>query len=90
MTVQSKVILAEHYGNPAKYSYYNGCSQGGRQGLAEAQRYPADFDGIIAGAPAIDQMRMHGARTALNLLMNKNPDSVIPRSEVFHDQYGRR
>jgi len=80
MTVQSKVILNEHYGNPAKYSYYNGCSQGGRQGLAEAQRYPADFDGIIAGASAIDQMRMHGARTALNLLVNKDPDSVIPRT----------
>jgi feruloyl esterase len=81
MTVQSKVILADHYGNPAKYSYYNGCSQGGRQGLAAAQRYPADFDGIIAGAPAIDQMRMHGARTALNILVNKNPDSVIPREK---------
>jgi Tannase and feruloyl esterase len=81
MTVQSKVILTEHYGNPAKYAYYNGCSQGGRQGLAEAQRYPADFDGIIAGASAIDQMRMHGARTALNILVNKNPDSVIPREK---------
>jgi feruloyl esterase len=81
MTAQSKVILAEHYGSPAKYSYYNGCSQGGRQGLAEAQRYPKDFDGIIAGASAIDQMRMHGARTALNILVNKNPDSVIPRTK---------
>ena len=78
MTVQSKLILAEHYGGPAKFSYYNGCSQGGRQGLAEAQRYASDFDGIIAGASAIDQMRMHGARTALNILMNKNPDAVIP------------
>jgi feruloyl esterase len=81
MTVQSKVILTEHYGNAAKYSYYNGCSQGGRQGLAEAQRYPKDFDGIIAGASAIDQMRMHGARTALNILVNKDPDSVIPRTK---------
>jgi feruloyl esterase len=81
MTVQSKVILAAHYGNPAKLSYYNGCSQGGRQGLAEAQRYPEDFDGIIAGASAIDQMRMHGARTALNILVNKSPDSVIPRTK---------
>ena len=78
MTVQSKLILAEHYGGPAKFSYYNGCSQGGRQGLAEAQRYASDFDGIIAGASAIDQMRMHGARTALNILMNKNPAAVIP------------
>jgi feruloyl esterase len=81
MTVQSKVILATYYGSPAKYSYYNGCSQGGRQGLAEAQRYPEDFNGIIAGASAIDQMRMHGARTALSLEMNKNPDSVIPRTK---------
>jgi feruloyl esterase len=78
MVVQSKKILTEHYGSPAKYSYFNGCSQGGRQGLAEAQRYAADFDGIIVGAPAIDQMQMHGARTALNLLVNKSPDAVIP------------
>ena len=81
MTVQSKVILSTFYGSSAKYSYYNGCSQGGRQGLAEAQRYPEDFDGIIAGASAIDQMRMHAARTALNLEVNKNPDSVIPRTK---------
>src|SRR5204863_2900543 len=47
MTVQSKVILSTYYGSAAKLSYYNGCSQGGRQGLAEAQRYPEDFDGII-------------------------------------------
>jgi feruloyl esterase len=81
MTVQSKVILGAFYGSPAKYSYYNGCSQGGRQGLAEAQRYPDDFNGIIAGAAAIDQMRMHGARTALSLAVNKNADSVIPRTK---------
>ena len=78
MTVHAKAILAEHYGSPAKFSYYNGCSQGGRQGLAEAQRYATDFNGIIVGASAIDQMRMHGARTALNVLVNKSPDAVIP------------
>jgi feruloyl esterase len=78
MTVQSKSILTERYGAPAKLSYYSGCSQGGRQGLAEAQRYPADFDGIVAGASGIDQMRMHAARTALNILVNKTPDAVIP------------
>jgi feruloyl esterase len=81
MTVQSKAILSTFYGSPARFSYYNGCSQGGRQGLAEAQRYPEDFDGIVAGASAVDQMRMHGARTALSLAMNKNPDSVIPRTK---------
>ena len=40
MTVQSKTIIDAHYGSPAKYSYYNGCSQGGRQGLAAAQSTP--------------------------------------------------
>jgi len=81
MTVQAKVVVNAYYGSPAKLSYYNGCSQGGRQGLAEAQRYPEDFNGIIAGASAIDQMVMHGARTALSLEVNKNPDSVIPRTK---------
>ena len=78
MTVQSKTIISAHYGTPAKFSYYNGCSQGGRQGLAAAQKYPEDFNGIIAGAAAWNQMRAHGARTALNLIVNKNADSIIP------------
>ena len=52
MTVKSKVIVAAYYGSGAKLSYWNGCSAGGKQGLKEAQRYPEDFDAIIAGAPA--------------------------------------
>ena len=52
MTVDSKLIVAAFYGKPAKLSYWNGCSTGGKQGLTEAQRYPADYDGIVAGAPA--------------------------------------
>src|ERR1022692_3133021 len=52
MTVKSKSILAAFYGDAPKLSYWNGCSTGGRQGLKEAQQYPSDFDGIIAGAPA--------------------------------------
>ena len=78
MTVHAKAVINAHYGEPAKLSYYNGCSQGGRQGLAEAQLYPEDFNGIIAGAAGWNQMRMHGARTALNLIVNKDADSVIP------------
>src|SRR2546422_9553822 len=78
MTVESKALINAHYGVPAKFSYYNGCSQGGRQGLAAAQTYPEDFNGIVAGAATWDQMRAHGARTALNLLVNKDTDGVIP------------
>jgi len=50
MTVAAKAIAA-YYGNGPRLSYWNGCSNGGRQGLMEAQRYPADYDGILAGAP---------------------------------------
>jgi feruloyl esterase len=86
-TVKAKTVINENYGMPARYSYYNGCSQGGRQGLAAAQKYPEDFDGIIAGAASWNQMRAHGAREALNLLVNKDQDSLIPRSkyEMIHE-----
>jgi hypothetical protein len=50
----SKAIIRHHYGAPSTRSYFNGCSNGGRQALMEAQRYPDDFDGIVAGAPAYD------------------------------------
>lgn len=52
LTLKAKTIIAAFYGNPARRSYWNGCSSGGKQGLMEAQRYPHDYDGIIAGAPA--------------------------------------
>jgi feruloyl esterase len=52
--VIGKAIAERHYSTPPRYSYYEGCSTGGRQGLVAAQRFPADFDGIIAGAPIID------------------------------------
>jgi feruloyl esterase len=54
LTVASKVIVKTFYEAAPKYSYWNGCSAGGREGMKEAQMFPADFDGIIAGAPGVD------------------------------------
>ena len=58
MTVKAKAIIASFYGNGPRYSYFVGCSTGGRQGLMEAQRFPNDYDGIVAGAPANYWTRM--------------------------------
>ena len=54
MTVTAKAFMTSLYGSGPTYSYWNGCSAGGRQGLKEAQMFPADFDGIIAGSPGLD------------------------------------
>ena len=52
--VEAKRIAAAYYGRAAAYSYWDGCSTGGRQGLISAQRFPHDFDGIVAGAPVLN------------------------------------
>jgi feruloyl esterase len=54
VTVVTKRIIEAAYGRPPRISYFEGYSNGGRQAAMEAQRYPEDYDGIIAGAPALD------------------------------------
>jgi feruloyl esterase len=65
--VAAKAVTAAYYGEDCSYSYYSGCSTGGRQGLKEAEFYPEDFDGIVAGAPAwwTSHMQPWTARVAL-------------------------
>jgi hypothetical protein len=54
----AKAIVRAYYGSDSAYSYFLGCSNGGRQALMEAQRFPADFDGVVSGAPAYDFTRI--------------------------------
>ena len=56
----AKAIITAYYGKPPAYSYYNGCSDGGHEALVEAQRYPHDFKGILAGAPGNIEAQLLG------------------------------
>jgi hypothetical protein len=77
-SVQAKAIVRAFYGKEASRHYFVGCSEGGREGLTEAQRYPSDFHGIVAGAPAIhwNVLQLRGAWDAKALL--ETPNSYIP------------
>lgn len=67
MTVLSKALVARFYGASARRNYFVGCSTGGRQGFIEAQRYPEDYDAILAGAPAYNSTRLHASWTHMDI-----------------------
>jgi feruloyl esterase len=78
MTVTGKALTEALYGRAPQYSYWNGCSTGGRQGLMEAQRYPDDYDGIMAGAPAINWPKLHVQQLWGPVLMQNESNPVAP------------
>lgn len=67
----AKTIIRLHYGRDIEYSYWLGCSRGGGQGMMESQRFPDDFDGIVAGAPAYDW-------TGLGALLVQTQRAIYP------------
>jgi feruloyl esterase len=76
MTVEAKTLIHAFYGSDPRYSFWNGCSGGGREGLLQASRYPDEFDGIIAGDPA--NIRRNAWALALAVQTFKDPDAYIP------------
>ena len=78
-----KAITRGYYERAPDYAYYAGCSKGGQQGLMSAQRYPDDFNGIIAGDPAHDWTRFYaGAHLWYALATLRDPESYIPRAKL--------
>jgi len=75
MTTTGKALTEAMYGVAPRYSYFNGCSTGGRQGLMEAQRYPRDYNGILSGAPAIyfPQLQMQSIWGSVQMNLAGNP-----------------
>ena len=87
MTVKAKTIINTYYGSEVKLSYWNGCSAGGRQGIKAAQKYPNDFDGIVAGAPAVNTTGRAAFSVWIAQNQHKEESSYIPQSKygMIHD-----
>ena len=85
MAVKAKAIINAFYGSAPKYSYWNGCSAGGRQALKEAQMYPADFDGIIAGSPGLDWSGRSAQAVRVAQALQKEEARLTPaKAQVLH------
>jgi hypothetical protein len=73
-TLAAKALIAKFYGQAARYAYFSGCSDGGREALMEAERFPQDFNGIAAGAPAMNFTTQNTFYHGWNALKNTGKD----------------
>jgi feruloyl esterase len=87
MTERAKQVVNAYYGSGPRLSYWTGCSSGGKQGLKEAQKFPADYDAIVAGAPANYWTHLVAMSVSVAQATLKDPASYIPREKykVLHD-----
>ncbi len=82
MTVTAKKFIAAFYGRAPRLSYWSGCSTGGRQGMMAAQRYPDDFDGIVAGAPVYNMVRLSASNVAHQMDVFRDNTRLLPREKI--------
>jgi feruloyl esterase len=82
MTLFAKALIQAFYGNPANHSYFAGCSTGGQQALMEAQRFPTDYDGILAGAPAFNRTHLHTVTVAQYRATHIPPTGYVPVTKL--------
>ena len=82
MTMFGKASITSFYGNAPQHAYFAACSNGGRQALMEAQRYPQDYDGILAGAPANWWTHLLTSAIFDAQATTLDPDSYIPASKI--------
>lgn len=82
--VVAKAVITAFYGVRPQFSYFDGCSDGGRQALMEAQRYPTDFDGILAGAAALNQTALNAFEDAYLATVDYRRDGsvIVPAAKV--------
>ena len=81
-TVAGKAVTRAYYGRDADFAYFVGCSQGGHHALMEAQRYPEDYDGIVAGAPANYWIGLMTAELWAGLATTRDPEQDLPRAKL--------
>lgn len=82
MTVQAKELIRAFYGRPQEKAYFTSCSDGGREALMEAQRFPADYDGILAGAPAYNWTGLMSAAAENVKRMTAAAENHLPAEKV--------